>query len=299
MNPSKVPEFLPYLNTLVQNLCSAIPRRFKPFKVLTTLVPPTQTQTKSFTDSILTLVSVNDLTLCKSAVNLATETIKGIDTELCCEIAESSFLQDLFTVLQPLQIQSDESSLHGNLLELITILLSSLSSFGLQTLEDSRTTSKTIHFQKVISQLVEVFKPYVHKFCLLQNCIDSTPTERWLLALITLMNRIYPYQSYFSHSIASIPIPITITTLFISSTNEETLGFFVFDMLMCLYEWKNLAPSLQNMGQASLRRLISEGFEDAVEARQQNDQSQWRGRNIVKYCSVLLVILRGNVLSRF
>ncbi|KAK2952285.1 hypothetical protein BLNAU_12844 [Blattamonas nauphoetae] len=66
-----------------------------------------------------------------SAVNLATETIKGIDTELCCEIAGSSFLQDLLTVLQPLPIQSDESSLHGNLLELITILLSSLSSFGL------------------------------------------------------------------------------------------------------------------------------------------------------------------------
>ncbi|KAK2950462.1 hypothetical protein BLNAU_14580 [Blattamonas nauphoetae] len=196
-------------------------------------------------------------------------------------LVKADLIPQLIITLNPLSLSFTEAiDIHINLLEIIALSLWLSTPDGLAGLEiEAHDEQLTVH-ETVFTQVLSPSEKYICHLCMNHfSIIDGDQSFRFLKLLAKLLELCSNHQPTMD-CVLHMPVIVTIPSCLTFFENDDSTYYFLGFMNKAQREWNEIRGEVQQMWKAADRMLRTEGIEDVIEEKLQNDQDK-EGESIV------------------
>ncbi|KAK2953915.1 hypothetical protein BLNAU_11175 [Blattamonas nauphoetae] len=237
-----------------------------------------------FVQCMSVLISSASRVITTAAMKMLDSLMKWCSHHQKLELVKADLIPQLIDTLHPQSFSFAEAvDIHKCLMKIVDLSIWLTTSNGLTKLGFEDPTEQQAVHETVLKQVLVPSEKYILHLCVNRfSIIDGDQSAIFLELLTRLLEISLCYQPTMDF-VLHIPVVLTIPSCLSFFDHDLSIWVFLYYIVDGQQKWNKTRGEVRRMMKTALRMLRTEGIEDVIEAKLQNDKKEYFGRRVVYY----------------
>ncbi|KAK2959583.1 hypothetical protein BLNAU_5361 [Blattamonas nauphoetae] len=268
--------------------------------LLTSLASRSDESLTELIQSIVVLISSPSQVITTASMKMLDSLISSCSAQVRRTLVKADLVPHLIVTLNPPSLPLAEAAdMHVALLNIIrnSFWLSSPTSLGQLGIKDGDEQQAVR--KAVLKQVLAPSEQYIRHLCVNRHSIVDGEQSKHFLVFFAQLIRISSYYQLTMEFVVVLPVFLTITSCLTFLEVEYSLHFFLVILTPSQRQLNEESGDFRRLGTTIIGSLRTEGMDDVMEQRLQNDETTFFGKVIAADTLSLNAVTGMNLQKRY